>query len=333
MNVKELENETLIAHTKSLVQEERHLQIQILRYLKEIEVRKLHVALGFSSLFEFMTKYLGYSESAGFRRIQAMRLIKDIPAIEQKLADGKITLTTASQVQTFLKSEEKRNAPLNIKTIEHLVEQIEHKSSRQVEKHLLSLQPESAVLQIEKVRQVTETLTEIKLVIDQDLKETLDKLKLRLSHINPNMSYQDLIAYLANITLKQLAPKKEKEASHLLPAPEVTSTSHLKNSETINNQLPNKFANDLKGKPNKKSKTRFISKKIKDAVWKRDNGCCQFVSDLTGQACGSQFQIQIDHIHPFALGGSSEPNNLRLLCATHNKWTAQLIFGEIQNRP
>ncbi|MBI3016565.1 MAG: HNH endonuclease [Deltaproteobacteria bacterium] len=35
----------------------------------------------------------------------------------------------------------------------------------------------------------------------------------------------------------------------------------------------------------------------------------------------------IDHIHPWSLGGDSTPENLRLLCRTHNQWRAEKTFS------
>ena len=64
---------------------------------------------------------------------------------------------------------------------------------------------------------------------------------------------------------------------------------------------------------------RYIPAKIKRLVWMRDQGQCVYKT-RTGQRCGSRRFLQIDHIQPFALGGDSEPENLRLLCAGHNRF-------------
>ena len=54
-----------------------------------------------------------------------------------------------------------------------------------------------------------------------------------------------------------------------------------------------------------------IPEEIRRFVFRRDGGRCQ--------NCGSAELLQYDHVIPFSLGGSSEPENLQLLCAPCNK--------------
>ena len=64
---------------------------------------------------------------------------------------------------------------------------------------------------------------------------------------------------------------------------------------------------------------RAIPAAVKREVWERDRGCCSYVDRGSGRRCGSRYLLQIDHVLPFALGGSAEPGNLRLLCAAHHR--------------
>ncbi|MBU8921119.1 MAG: HNH endonuclease, partial [Bacteroidales bacterium] len=73
--------------------------------------------------------------------------------------------------------------------------------------------------------------------------------------------------------------------------------------------------------------SRFIPQAIKDKVFKRDGGKCAFTGP-GGQRCGSKWNIQVDHITPFALGGSNLPENLQLLCRRHNQHKAVKDFGK-----
>ncbi|MFN0062199.1 MAG: HNH endonuclease, partial [Myxococcaceae bacterium] len=47
-----------------------------------------------------------------------------------------------------------------------------------------------------------------------------------------------------------------------------------------------------------------------------------------GGVCGEKRFLQIDHVVPKARGGDGETDNLRLLCARHNREAAKQAFGE-----
>ncbi len=88
MQLKNLNDTALLTRTKQLTHDERQVLTSILHHLREIERRRLYSDLGYGSLFEFAVKELKYSEGQAGRRIQAIRLIKEIPAVEQKIASG-----------------------------------------------------------------------------------------------------------------------------------------------------------------------------------------------------------------------------------------------------
>ncbi len=75
---------------------------------------------------------------------------------------------------------------------------------------------------------------------------------------------------------------------------------------------------------------RHIPKANRNLVLERDQRACQFKNFETGKTCGSRYQIEIDHIKPFAMGGSHEVENLRCLCAQHNRYRAVRTFGTRQ---
>ena len=54
-----------------------------------------------------------------------------------------------------------------------------------------------------------------------------------------------------------------------------------------------------------------IPSDVKRAVWKRDGGRCV--------NCGSEVDLEYDHIIPVAKGGSSTVQNIQILCMTCNR--------------
>lgn len=59
------------------------------------------------------------------------------------------------------------------------------------------------------------------------------------------------------------------------------------------------------------TETRFIPKMIQAEVWRRDEGACT--------KCRSTYALEFDHVKPFAMGGKSTVDNLRLLCRNCNQ--------------
>ena len=87
-----------------------------------------------------------------------------------------------------------------------------------------------------------------------------------------------------------------------------------------------------KAKPSAKKQesgetSRHISPATRDKVYNRDGGKCTYVGS-NGKRCNSTWDVEIHHDETaFAHGGDHSVNNLRLLCAAHNKLEAERVFG------
>ena len=64
---------------------------------------------------------------------------------------------------------------------------------------------------------------------------------------------------------------------------------------------------------------RAIPAAVKREIWQRDGGRCRYLAPHTGRRCTSRHLLQIDHVLPYALGGGSDPANLRVLCHAHHR--------------
>ena len=327
-------NDQLLLQTKTLVQKERSINIQVLQHLQEIEKRKLYLDRGFPSLFEYAVKELGYSHSAAYRRIKAMRLCRDVPQVTSKIKTGSLNLTTASKLQTFFEKKKRKDktqtlrcdvrstaaaaagcvngsidknkkeenkTPVELNSTQKLdvIKKAEGQSSQELEKTLFDIDPE-VCNEKEKVRNINNNKVEIKVVMDKSSQQKLEDLKKLLSHKNPNMSYGELFSLLAELGLNKYDPKRKINKN--------TSQTSAKKQST---KIVNKYL-----KP-----TRYIPSVVRHHVWMRDQGQCTYICPKTKRRCSSNHLLQIDHIKPFSLGGTNEADNLRLLCANHNQFT------------
>src|ERR1700733_13043108 len=107
-----LSNYDLIANLKTTVSTEKELTTQVMTCLAEVQRRRLFFEYGYTSLFQFCMKELGYTEVESQLRINAMRVTLEIPEVQTKIADGTLSLTAVSQAQTFFREKEKSQRPL-----------------------------------------------------------------------------------------------------------------------------------------------------------------------------------------------------------------------------
>ena len=71
---------------------------------------------------------------------------------------------------------------------------------------------------------------------------------------------------------------------------------------------------------------RYIPKAVRDKVYARDGGTCAFIG-TNGHRCGVTWDLEYEHIVPFARGGSNDESNLMMLCRAHNNYRAEQIYG------
>ena len=88
----ELENSELLAGLSELVQQSNVLIGQLLAHLVELDERKLHLELGFSSLFAYCVEALAMSEGSAGRRVTAARVCRRFPKAFERVARGELHL-------------------------------------------------------------------------------------------------------------------------------------------------------------------------------------------------------------------------------------------------
>ena len=304
LNLKSLSDEKLINDTEQLVKEERALLTSILHHLREIERRRLFSKLACSSLFDYAVKKLGYSEDQAARRISAMRLLRDLPELEEKINFGALSLTHLGLAQTLFHKEQKLGAkPFSKNEKLDLLNRLEGKSTREAEKIVVSMSSQPEAFRKDSVRTLTAVLSEIRFTASDELLQKIEKLKGLRAHVNPGASLAELFEDLCNLGLKQWDPA-------------------AKNSSIVcrTKSLSSPAAPRVRPRQNDRVKKISISQAaIRRQVWLKAKSKCQ--------NCDSTYALEIDHILPRARGGDSSAENLRLLCRGCNQRAAIEAFG------
>jgi hypothetical protein len=303
-SIAKLSDSDLITTLKTMVLEEREKTMLVLELLKEVDKRRLYADSGYSSLFDYCVSELGYPASSAYRRITSMRLLREIPELKEDILNGRQNLSSLSQAQKFFKTEEKHSGEkLSAEEKSEVLEKLEGMSSRECERELLRMS--SVPVEItnpEKERVLNDELTELKLVLDAELLEKLRRIQALRSHADPSLSYVELLKFMADDVLKRLDPIEKAKGKNPLPASEVKSPQFIRVA---------------------------IPAKTKRFVRIRDKGICQYKNPRDGKRCGSRYFLELDHIRAVALGGGNGPDNLRLLCRSHNARAAVKVFGKV----
>ena len=385
--VSALSDQRLVQRLKELTAVEHQLEVVVIDHLRELERRRLYLSWGFSSLFDYATHELGYSEAAAWRRIKAMRLCGEVEGARERMRDGSLTLNSAALLQNaFDRQERKRKQPggglgaqagsrsavapdgsapgpgapqrepsvaaqagkpaeephaspvLDSSARQALVEEAAGKSTRQVERLLAGVDPELTV-PADRIRPLGAVRWEIKAVIDDDCRRGMEQLKGLLSHVDPHMTLGQLVGRAVREAVERHDPARPPRGRRTggraasngageTSAPKDASESDAATAQR--NAAPAGGGETSAPKaecvrqrhgalPLSQVRGRAIPAAVKRQVWERDRGCCTYVDGGSGRRCGSRHLVQIDHIFPYALGGSAEPDNLRLLCAAHHR--------------
>ena len=290
-------NEELETRLDTLSQQERRITREVLHLINLAEERKLHLQRGYDSILRWLVGRYAYSQGAAARRLQAARLLRVVPEAGIKLQAGEVNLTTLAKTQTVLRTEERRlGEVISPAAKAAIVSAIEGQSAIDAERTLAQRFPEAAkVLKQGKVISGANNEVRISLVVQREQYEMMLKVKSLLGHTRAGYDLSAVTSYVFEDFWKRKNPCREVLQRGTAAVPH--------------------------------SATDRIPAHIRRQVFQRDQARCQYIDPVTKKACHSRIRVELDHIHPRALGGSNAPENLRCLCRAHNQFRAKQTFG------
>jgi 5-methylcytosine-specific restriction endonuclease McrA len=330
-SLKGISNAELISKLKKLVAHEQDLTLKILPHLAEVERRGLYLEKGYSSLFEYCRSEFGYSDASAWRRSSAAIAICKCPQAWELLKSKRVTMSALCQVYKIISP--------------GLLTSICGKSKTEIEIIIAALRPRSVHPDRSKPVMVPKKIAPNKVSSLGSAtapntgvpvsSKNLTSLRREVKLTNVTLSFEQ--KWKVEGVVSQRVYEKLQQCKKLLSCKYPEGVDY----DTLFDELTEVFLNikhperrvqkrtkRVRQAHSKTTNTRHIPADIKQAVWKRDKGKCTFVGS-NGKRCNSEHNIQFDH-HPvpFARGGPSTVNNLRLLCAKHNRYTAERVYGE-----
>lgn len=329
-SIQRLNDNTLLDEVKALVRREKEIIVEVIEYLKEIEVRKLHLARGYSSMFTFSVEFLGYSEAEAHIRIQAARLTQVLPEVSEKIQSGELSLSVAAATQSHFRKENIRRKEqgqpfLNVKEKREALELVTGSSRREAEQNL----------NIHFAQTSAKTLS---FVVSPEVEEKINKLMDLMAHKNFDRDLGKMVELLVDAELERYERKHGTVQIKLqaeVPNQDLPKDGYLvkaQSGESLFQQ--SESAVETKTTPKKPSgwrsqarhRNRYIPRNAKTLVWTKYKGQCTYQDPLTGKKCCSKHGIQIDHKLALAKGGRHQAENLTLLCAGHNSWKSDRLI-------
>jgi len=213
INLKNVPDQELLHRFGRLVQTERKITYQVLKYIAEIEMRKLYLP-SYISLFDFLVEKHGYSESAARRRISSAEILTQVPQISTKVEKGTLSLTQLDQVHQairFVQKTEKRKVQLDEKV--SILSKIENSTQR--ETNLILAQELSIPLVIKNKETIhrDESVT-LTITFSKEQMALLEQVQDLIAHSVPDKRWSEVMTYLAQKEVdRRTKTKNGKSAS------------------------------------------------------------------------------------------------------------------------
>ena len=320
-----LSDDDLLATVKRLATTERRATAALVRSLMELDVRRLYLAEGYSSLFTYCTQALHLAEGAAYNRIEAARAARRFPAILATLEAGSVTLTTVRLLAPHLTAANHQDVLVSAR----------HKGKREIEQLVASLRPlpavPSTIRKSPGPRQVlldanpvgptppaaapsppvvTPAITMAPRPTETPLAPERYKLQFTISRDTHDKLRR--VQALARSVIPSGDPAEifDRALTLLLQDLERRRCAMVKSPRTAREAVGG---------------SRHIPASVKREVWRRDEGRCAYIG-RAGRCLERSF-LEYHHVQPYALGGLATTANIELRCRAHNAYEASLFFG------
>ena len=307
----------IIRRLESLRQREHTATVELIAALCECQRTRAFADAGHGSVWQMLVRWLKYSPAAASRRNAAMRCALRFPVVLEMLRGHRTTLSALHKVSATLLASDDPAAMLRA---------IDGATQDEVERIVASARPTANPVERVRRRVVKRAAIQPPLVTSREPARSaaeltptsdppvehrvqlsfsltaadharLERLKSRLSGKYPRgMTQEQLVLELMAIAERTLDPKPRRSKRSI-----DRSSSAAKRS-------------------------RHVPVATRRAVATRDDHRCTFTAP-DGTRCDSTHDLEIDHVVPFSQGGTHDPTNLRLLCATHNRRRTEVEFG------
>lgn len=365
MNLGTISDDALFGRVEALARTERFTLVDLLIHLGELDSRDACQKKGYASAFAYLTRRLGYAESAAIRRVRVARAARKYPSVLRLLAEGEISLEGTALIQPLLTAENH----------ESLIRKACRRSTREIERLVAELSPERAEPR-DRIRALPpapvptppqQTAPPLPPqtpppMTPHPTASPVTRPQPEAAAVEPDALAEPAAMSSAQSAQAEMAPHPALASAAATPrrrrvffgftADEEVEDWYKEARNLLCHRFPNgdmeqiighalwRLVEEERAARTLRRKTeaapaegRRVPKRVEDEVWRRDGGRCAFIGG-EGTRCGETAWLELDHVVPWALGGrSDDPENIRLLCRAHNQSEARRLLGPRAGRP
>ena len=341
----------LMASLRGLVAQDRALTARLLLHLGEVDARGLYREHAFPSMFEYAVEALHMSPDEAYVRLRAAKLAREFPLVLQMLERNELHLSAIKLLGPHL---------TQANHVEVLA-QARSKSKRAVEMIVADLAPKpdvpSSVRKLPAPRpavratalpapQIAPQVAPIQqppssapFVPASQLTASSSHGRIARGESSPQLTTplspgRYKVQFTATQTLYDKLQRLKDLMRHQIPDGDLSAIVERAADLLIEQRMKQRFA-QIKRKarsatpatePSQRA-SRYVPRGVVREVHRRDGGQCTFVSP-EGRRCSARGFLELHHEDPYAHGGPSTSQNLKLTCRAHNALLAEHDFGK-----
>jgi 5-methylcytosine-specific restriction endonuclease McrA len=353
-----LGNDELLAALAGLVRRENDALSDLLAHLAELDERRVYLDLGYTSLFAYCTEALGFCKSSAGRRIAAARVCRKYPEAFARVAQGELQLSVLSVLAQHLseanvaglfeacsrKSYEQVETLLAVRfpkpDVRDLIRRLPAKNDARpaltIARDLPACTPDiGSKLEPGPAADSQQVVNIMEASGPQRVRDEMAPARPAQARVEPLSADRFGVHFTADAEFRELLEEVRALASHGQPRGELLPLmkralrayrSELQKTRFGVGRKPRRVRDANSGVAKTARRSRHVPAEVSREVYRRDDGCCSFVS-RDGRRCGAKQFLEIDHVKPWAEGGPATVDNLRLRCRAHNQHSARNHFG------
>jgi hypothetical protein len=352
-DLQSLADDELLRGLSELLKDSRRVEADLIAHIAEVDARRLYAREAAPSMFAWCVETLHLSEQEAYLRITVARASRKHPMLLGMLRDGRLHLSGMARLVPHLTLENraavlKRATGMSYRQIKELASELEPKPDAPARIRKLPGCPPSTSAKdspqlwahrVESPRSGPRSAGAPPSCSGSQAAAVLD-LRPAPATVSParRPSLEPLAPARFRVQFTASAELRDKlERLQALMRPSVPDgdlakvidravTRELERLEAkrfAKTEAPRKRLAQTDTRP----KSRYIPAPVRRFVERRDGGRCTY-RDKRGRRCTRRHDLEFHHRGAFGRGGDHSPENLALMCRTHNALLAERDYGK-----